>query len=101
MGRISAIKKEKTKLREQNMQAITTKIFEGLKKHGGFNLPPWLDISEVLQALAEEAGQIVELGDTTYRNQVYTNMIQTMVKQGLGFKVSRFMICTKMDQLEL
>eukprot|EP01018_Ginkgo_biloba_P017037 Gb_28893 [translate_table: standard] len=56
-------------MRERNRRAITTKIFQGLRKHGGYNLAPRADINEVLRALAEEAGWIVESDGTTYRVQ--------------------------------
>ncbi|KAJ7287939.1 hypothetical protein O6H91_05G110000 [Diphasiastrum complanatum] len=67
MAKLSAAEKEKTKLRERQRRAITTKIFSGLRKHGGYNLPPRADINDVLKALAVEAGWIVESDGTTYR----------------------------------
>jgi hypothetical protein len=66
----SASEKEKTKLRERHRRSITTKIFNGLRKYGGYNLPPRADINDVLRALANEAGWIVEPDGTTYRAQV-------------------------------
>lgn len=74
MGRLSASEREKTKLRERNRRAITTRIFQGLRKHGGYNLPPRADINEVLRALAEEAGWVVESDGTTYRTQSQMQM---------------------------
>lgn len=74
MGRLNASEREKTKLRERNRRAITTKIFHGLRKHGGYNLPPRADINEVLRALAEEAGWVVESDGTTYRTQTQMQM---------------------------
>lgn len=65
----SASEKEKTKLRERHRRSITTKIFNGLRKYGGYNLPPRADINDVLRALANEAGWIVEPDGTTYRAQ--------------------------------
>ena len=62
--------KEKTKLRERQRRAITTKIFAGLRKHGGYNLPPRADINDVLRALAAEAGWVIEADGTTHRNRV-------------------------------
>lgn len=70
MAKLSASEKEKTKLRERQRRAITTKIFAGLRKHGGYNLPPRADINDVLKALAQEAGWTVEADGTTYRTQV-------------------------------
>ncbi|BBN19024.1 protein MpBZR1 [Marchantia polymorpha subsp. ruderalis] len=69
MAKLSASEKEKTKLRERQRRAITTKIFAGLRKHGGYNLPPRADINDVLKALAQEAGWTVEADGTTYRTQ--------------------------------
>lgn len=57
----SASEKEKTKLRERHRRSITTKIFNGLRKYGGYNLPPRADINDVLRALANEAGWILSL----------------------------------------
>lgn len=71
MAKLSASEKEKTKLRERQRRAITTKIFAGLRKYGGYNLPPRADINDVLKALAAEAGWTVEADGTTYRSQVH------------------------------
>ncbi|KAJ4848137.1 hypothetical protein Tsubulata_041630 [Turnera subulata] len=62
--------KERTKLRERQRRAITTKIFQGLRKHGGYHLSPRADINEVLRELAREAGWVVEADGTTYRCKV-------------------------------
>eukprot|EP00897_Mesotaenium_endlicherianum_P005982 jgi/Mesen1/5411/ME000269S04549 len=67
VSKLSASEKEKTKLRERQRRAITTKIFAGLRKYGGYNLPPRADINDVLRALAAEAGWVVENDGTTYR----------------------------------
>lgn len=72
MAKLSASEKEKTKLRERQRRAITTKIFAGLRKYGGYNLPPRADINDVLKALASEAGWVVEPDGNTYRSQVQT-----------------------------
>lgn len=72
MAKLSASEKEKTKLRERQRRAITTKIFAGLRKYGGYNLPPRADINDVLKALASEAGWVVEPDGNTYRSQVTT-----------------------------
>ncbi|KAJ4976243.1 hypothetical protein NE237_001349 [Protea cynaroides] len=64
----SASDKERTKMRERQRRSITTKIFHGLRKHGGYNLPPRSDINDVLRELAREAGWIVEPDGTTYRS---------------------------------
>lgn len=69
MAKLSANEKEKTKIRERNRRSITTKIFQGLRKYGGYNLAPRADINEVLRCLASEAGWTVEEDGTTYRTQ--------------------------------
>ncbi|CAI5535435.1 unnamed protein product [Closterium sp. Naga37s-1] len=69
-SRLTESEKEKTKLRERQRRAITTKIFAGLRKYGGYNLPPRADINDVLRALAAEAGWVVESDGTTYRSPV-------------------------------
>ncbi|KAH0985298.1 hypothetical protein GBA52_012475 [Prunus armeniaca] len=63
----SESEKEKTKMRERQRRAITTKIFHGLRKHGGYRLSSRADINEVLRHLASEAGWLVEPDGTTYR----------------------------------
>ncbi|KAG9439124.1 hypothetical protein H6P81_019289 [Aristolochia fimbriata] len=65
----SASDKEKTKLRERKRRAITTKIFHGLRRHGGYKLPPRADINDVLRHLAGEAGWVIESDGTTYRTK--------------------------------
>ncbi|KAJ7513904.1 hypothetical protein O6H91_23G044200 [Diphasiastrum complanatum] len=67
MAKLSSAEKEKTKLRERRRRAITTRIFSGLRKHGGYDLQPRADINDVLKALATEAGWIVESDGTTYK----------------------------------
>ncbi|BFG28208.1 hypothetical protein CerSpe_144820 [Prunus speciosa] len=65
----SESEKEKTKMRERQRRAITTKIFHGLRKHGGYRLSPRADINEVLRHLASEAGWLVEPDGTTHRRR--------------------------------
>ncbi|KAH8932052.1 hypothetical protein BDL97_19G053400 [Sphagnum fallax] len=72
MAKLSASEKEKTKLRERQRRAITTKIFAGLRKYGGYNLPPRADINDVLKALAAEAGWTVEADGNTFRTTTQT-----------------------------
>ncbi|XP_042519989.1 beta-amylase 7-like [Macadamia integrifolia] len=69
----SASDKERTKMRERQRRSITTKIFHGLRKHGGYNLPPRSDINDVLRELAREAGWVVEPDGTTYRAPSWLN----------------------------
>ncbi|XP_051129108.1 protein BZR1 homolog 3-like [Andrographis paniculata] len=64
----SAVEKERTKMRERQRRSITTNIFHGLRKHGGYRLSPRADINEVLRHLASEAGWIIEPDGTTYRS---------------------------------
>ncbi|KAK4440228.1 BES1/BZR1protein 4 [Sesamum alatum] len=64
----SAVEKERTKMRERQRRSITTNIFHGLRKHGGYRLSPRADINEVLRHLAQEAGWIIEPDGTTYRS---------------------------------
>ncbi|CAK7324433.1 unnamed protein product [Dovyalis caffra] len=66
--------KERTKLRERERRAITTKIFHGLRKYGGYQLSPRSDINQVLRELAKEAGWVVERDGTTYR---YNNKVKS------------------------
>lgn len=63
--------KERTKLRERQRRAITTRIFHGLRKYGGYQLSPRSDINQVLRELAKEAGWVVEPDGTTYRYKVF------------------------------
>ncbi|XP_024391346.1 uncharacterized protein [Physcomitrium patens] len=83
MAKLSASEKEKTKLRERQRRAITTKIFAGLRKYGGYNLPPRADINDVLKALASEAGWVVEPDGNTYRSQHFKR-VHVMSEQGFS-----------------
>ncbi|CAN8231410.1 unnamed protein product [Cochlearia groenlandica] len=59
--------RENNKRRERRRRAIAAKIFTGLRIHGNFKLPKHCDNNEVLKALCNEAGWIVEEDGTTYR----------------------------------
>lgn len=74
-ARLTAVEREKTKMRERQRRAITTKIFAGLRKYGGYNLPPRADINDVLRALAAEAGWVVEADGTSYRAPVSASSV--------------------------
>lgn len=63
--------KERTKMRERQRRAITTRIFHGLRKFGGYHLSRRSDINQVLRELAKEAGWVVEPDGTTYRYKVF------------------------------
>ncbi|KAH6773475.1 beta-amylase 7 [Perilla frutescens var. frutescens] len=69
----SAVERERTKMRERQRRSITTNIFHGLRKHGGYRLSPRADINEVLRHLAQEAGWTVDPDGTTYRSATSTS----------------------------
>ncbi|KAJ6301759.1 hypothetical protein OIU77_015971 [Salix suchowensis] len=66
---VRVIRREQ-KLRERQRRAITTRIFHGLRKFGGYHLSRRSDINQVLRELAKEAGWVVEPDGTTYRYKV-------------------------------
>ncbi|XP_058779518.1 BES1/BZR1 homolog protein 4-like isoform X2 [Vicia villosa] len=59
--------RENNKRRERRRRAIAAKIFSGLRMYGNYKLPKHCDNNEVLKALCNEAGWIVEPDGTTYR----------------------------------
>ncbi|KAL1817928.1 hypothetical protein ACET3Z_020502 [Daucus carota] len=59
--------RENNKRRERRRRAIAAKIFSGLRMYGNYNLPKHCDNNEVLRALCNQAGWIVEPDGTTYR----------------------------------
>ncbi|GFQ03203.1 bes1/bzr1 homolog protein 4 [Phtheirospermum japonicum] len=59
--------RENNKRRERRRRAIAAKIFSGLRMYGNYKLPKHCDNNEVLKALCNEAGWIVEDDGTTYR----------------------------------
>ncbi|XP_051128406.1 BES1/BZR1 homolog protein 4-like [Andrographis paniculata] len=59
--------RENNKRRERRRRAIAAKIFAGLRMYGNYKLPKHCDNNEVLKALCNEAGWIVEDDGTTYR----------------------------------
>lgn len=59
--------RENNKRRERRRRAIAAKIFAGLRAYGNYKLPKHCDNNEVLKALCNEAGWIVEEDGTTYR----------------------------------
>ncbi|KAJ0256614.1 BES1/BZR1 protein 4 [Hirschfeldia incana] len=59
--------RENNKRRERRRRAIAAKIFTGLRMYGNYELPKHCDNNEVLKALCNEAGWIVESDGTTYR----------------------------------
>ncbi|CAI0558783.1 unnamed protein product [Linum tenue] len=59
--------RENNRRRERRRRAIAAKIFTGLRAQGNFNLPKHCDNNEVLKALCQEAGWVVEEDGTTYR----------------------------------
>ncbi|CAL1396273.1 unnamed protein product [Linum trigynum] len=59
--------RENNRRRERRRRAIAAKIFTGLRAQGNYNLPKHCDNNEVLKALCQEAGWVVEEDGTTYR----------------------------------
>lgn len=59
--------RENNKRRERRRRAVAAKIFSGLRMYGNYKLPKHCDNNEVLKALCDEAGWIVEADGTTYR----------------------------------
>jgi hypothetical protein len=59
--------RENNKRRERRRRAVAAKIFAGLRAHGGYRLPKHCDNNEVLKALCDEAGWVVQPDGTTYR----------------------------------
>jgi brassinosteroid resistant 1/2 len=59
--------RENNKRRERRRRAIAAKIFTGLRALGNYKLPKHCDNNEVLKALCQEAGWVVEDDGTTYR----------------------------------
>ncbi|KAM7250224.1 hypothetical protein ACFE04_022107 [Oxalis oulophora] len=67
-GRLPTWKeRENNKRRERRRRAIAAKIYTGLRAQGKYKLPKHCDNNEVLKALCNEAGWIVEEDGTTYR----------------------------------
>ncbi|XP_051126130.1 BES1/BZR1 homolog protein 4-like [Andrographis paniculata] len=59
--------RENNKRRERRRRAIAAKIFAGLRMFGNYKLPKHCDNNEVLKAVCNEAGWVVEEDGTTYR----------------------------------
>ncbi|KAF7109987.1 hypothetical protein CFC21_110156 [Triticum aestivum] len=59
--------RENNRRRERRRRAIAAKIYTGLRAYGNYNLPKHCDNNEVLKALCNEAGWVVEPDGTTYR----------------------------------
>ncbi|KAL3630322.1 hypothetical protein CASFOL_023306 [Castilleja foliolosa] len=67
-GRLPTWKeRENNKRRERRRRAIAAKIYTGLRAQGNYKLPKHCDNNEVLKALCNEAGWVVEEDGTTYR----------------------------------
>lgn len=47
---------KKMKTKERRRRSITTKIFQSLRKDGGYHLPARADVNKVLRHFAAEAG---------------------------------------------
>ena len=62
--------RENNRRRERRRRAIAAKIYTGLRAYGNYNLTKHCDNNEVLKALCDEAGWIVEPDGTTYRKVI-------------------------------
>ncbi|GLJ38893.1 hypothetical protein SUGI_0792920 [Cryptomeria japonica] len=69
----SNTERENNMKRERRRRAIAARIFAGLRLYGNYRLPKNSDNNEVLKALCNEAGWIVEQDGTTYRPGVRTS----------------------------
>lgn len=69
--------RENNKKRERRRRAIAAQIFSGLRMYGNYKLPKHCDNNEVLKALCNEAGWIVEPDGTTYRKVAYMSIFTT------------------------
>lgn len=78
--------RENNKRRERRRRAIAAKIFTGLRMYGNYELPKHCDNNEVLKALCNEAGWIVELDGTTYRKVRLSNPDLIFVQEHENFK---------------
>ncbi|PUZ74820.1 hypothetical protein GQ55_1G096300 [Panicum hallii var. hallii] len=63
----SSKERENNRRRERRRRMVTSRIFSGLRAHGNYILPRHCDNNEVLRALCDEAGWVVEADGTTYR----------------------------------
>lgn len=63
--------RENNKRRERRRRAIAAKIYTGLRAQGNYKLPKHCDNNEVLKALCNEAGWVVEEDGTTYRKVLW------------------------------
>ena len=52
--------REDNRRRESRRRRIASKIFEGLRRHGNYKLPKHPDRNDLLRALCEEAGWLVD-----------------------------------------
>ncbi|XP_022845825.1 BES1/BZR1 homolog protein 4-like isoform X1 [Olea europaea var. sylvestris] len=89
--------RENNMRRERRRRAIGAKIFAGLRMYGNYKLPKHCDNNEVLKALCNEAGWIVEEDGTTYRkpkaafaHSVFKIGILATGKVSNAMKVSRY-----------
>ncbi|KAH7285252.1 hypothetical protein KP509_33G018900 [Ceratopteris richardii] len=59
--------RENNRRRERRRRAIAAKIYAGLRMYGNYKLPKHCDNNEVLKALCNEAGWVVEEDGLTYK----------------------------------
>ena len=95
-GRLPTWKeRENNKKRERRRRAIAAKIFTGLRSQGNFKLPKHCDNNEVLKALCDEAGWVIEDDGTTYRK--VTVFPQIYVLRNLLFFTTGSDFCFLLD----
>lgn len=70
--------RENNKRRERRRRAFAAKIFTGLRMYGNYRLPKHCDNNEVLKALCNEAGWVVEPDGTTYRKVIDLPLCQSL-----------------------
>ena len=77
--------RENNRRRERRRRAIAAKIYTGLRAQGNYNLPKHCDNNEVLKALCNEAGWVVEPDGTTYRKVIFTLLFHSDGKLEFDF----------------
>ncbi|KAK1273224.1 hypothetical protein QJS04_geneDACA020605 [Acorus gramineus] len=77
LRRPSERERENNRSRERQRRAVASRIFAGLRSHGGYRLPKHPDHNDVLRALCEEAGWAVDDdGTVTRKDRVGDHLIE-------------------------
>ncbi|KAG0472141.1 hypothetical protein HPP92_016687 [Vanilla planifolia] len=84
----------KNKLRERRRREVTSRIFAGLRQQGNYLLPKHPDKNDVLKALCEEAGYLVDEDGNLCRKKLaggpncatYSEEGNKEAGEGKGFK---------------